>query len=325
MRLIFAGTPEFAAAALAALHDAGHDIALVLSQPDRPAGRGMKLTPSAVKQAAGRRGLKVAQPVSLKTPEAQDALRAVGADLMVVAAYGLILPQTVLDIPRRGCLNIHASLLPRWRGAAPIQRAILAGDRETGITIMQMDAGLDTGAMLLKAPLPIALDDTAGSLHDKLAQSGAASIVEALSRLDTLTPQLQDNTLATYAAKLTKEEARLDWARAAEDLVRAVRGYNPVPGAHTLLSGNGVKIWQAAVRHAAIGAPARGTPPDTRPSGGLGAAPGEVLEADERGIVVACGRDALRLTELQMAGGKRMSAAAFVAGHALRPGSLFGH
>jgi len=325
MRLIFAGTPEFAASALLALADAGHDIALVLTQPDRRAGRGMKLTPSAVRRAAQVRGLPVFQPSSLKTAEAQNALRAAAADVMVVAAYGLILPQSVLDIPRLGCLNIHASLLPRWRGAAPIQRAILAGDAETGITIMQMDSGLDTGAMLLKTALPIAPDDTAGSLHDKLAQAGAASIVEALARPDMLTPFAQDNTLATYAAKLTREEARLDWARPADELARAVRGYNPVPGAHTLLHGSGVKIWQAAVQIAASELPARSTPPDARPSGGLGAAPGEVLVTNEHGIVVACGRDALRLTELQIAGGKRMSAAAFIAGHGLRPGSFFGH
>ena len=325
MRLIFAGTPEFAASALLALVDAGHDIALVLTQPDRPAGRGMKITPSAVKRVALACGLPVFQPSSLKTAAAQDALRAAAADVMVVAAYGLILPQSVLDIPRLGCLNIHASLLPRWRGAAPIQRAILAGDAETGITIMQMDSGLDTGAMLLKTALPIARDDTAGSLHDKLAQAGAASIVEALARADTMTPLAQDNTLATYAAKLTREEAELNWARPADELARAVRGYNPAPGAHTLLYGSGVKIWQAAVQVAASEVPAGSAPPDTRPSVGLGAVPGEVLEADAHGIVVACGRDALRLTELQMAGGKRMTAAAFIAGHALRPGSFFGH
>ena len=325
MRLIFAGTPEFASSALLALADAGHDIALVLTQPDRPAGRGMKFTPSAVKRAALARGLPVFQPSSLTTAGAQDTLRAAAADVMVVAAYGLILPQSVLDIPRLGCLNIHASLLPRWRGAAPIQRAILAGDAETGITIMQMDSGLDTGAMLLKTALPITPDDTAGSLHDKLAQTGAASIVEALARADTLIPFAQDNTLATYAAKLTREEAQLDWARPADELARAVRGYNPAPGAHTLLHGSGVKIWQAAVQVAAGGVPAGSILPDTRPSGGLGAAPGEILKADAHGIVVACGRDALRLTELQMAGGKRMTAAAFIAGHTLRPGSFFGH
>ena len=308
MRLIFAGTPAFAAAALAALADAGHEICLVLTQPDRPAGRGMKLTPSAVKQAAQARGLPLYQPTSLKSAEAQDALRAVAAEVMVVAAYGLILPQAVLDIPRRGCLNIHASLLPRWRGAAPIQRAILAGDELTGITIMQMDAGLDTGAMLLKTTVPIRDDDTAGSLHDTLARAGAASIVEALARLDQLRPQAQDDALATYAAKLTKEEARLDWSRPAADLARAVRAYNPVPGAHTSLDGQMVKIWRAT---------AQGSNPP-------GTAPGEVLAADEHGIVVACGEGALRIAELQLAGGKRMDAAALAGGRALLPGKVLG-
>ncbi|MCU0810040.1 MAG: methionyl-tRNA formyltransferase [Thiobacillaceae bacterium] len=308
MRLIFAGTPAFAAAALDALAEAGHDIALVLTQPDRPAGRGMKLTPSAVKQAAQARGLPVFQPTSLKPAEAQAALRAVSAQIMVVAAYGLILPQAVLDIPHRGCLNIHASLLPRWRGAAPIQRAILAGDKETGITIMQMDAGLDTGAMLLKTAVPIENEDTAGSLHDTLARVGAASIVEALARLDELTPQAQDDALATYAAKLTKEEARLDWSRPATELARAVRAYNPVPGAHTLLDGRMVKIWQATTQ-----API--TP---------GGRPGEVLATGECGIVVACGEGALRIAELQLAGGKRMDAAALATGHALLPGKILG-
>jgi methionyl-tRNA formyltransferase len=308
MRLIFAGTPAFAAAALDALAEAGHDIALVLTQPDRPAGRGMKLTPSAVKQAAQARGLPVFQPTSLKPAEAQAALRAVAAEVMVVAAYGLILPQAVLDIPRRGCLNIHASLLPRWRGAAPIQRAILAGDEVTGITIMQMDAGLDTGAMLLKAAVPIDDEDTAGSLHDTLARVGAASIVEALARLDEITPQAQDEALATYAAKLTKEEARLNWSQPAMELARAVRAYNPVPGAHTLLDGQMVKIWQAT----------------SLASNTSGGSPGEVLATGERGIVVACGEGTLNIAELQLAGGKRMTAAALVAGHALQPGRLFG-
>jgi methionyl-tRNA formyltransferase len=308
MRLIFAGTPAFAAAALDALADAGHEIALVLTQPDRPAGRGMKLTPSAVKQSAQARGLPVFQPTSLKSAEAQDALRAVAAEVMVVAAYGLILPQAVLDIPRRGCLNIHASLLPRWRGAAPIQRAILAGDEVTGITIMQMDAGLDTGAMLLKTAVPIDDEDTAGSLHDKLARAGAASIIEALARLDELTPQAQDDALATYAAKLTKQEARLDWSRPAVELARAIRAYNPVPGAHTVLDGQIVKIWRATAQ--GLDQP--------------GGRPGEVLAADERGIVVASGEGVLRIAELQLAGGKRMDAAALVSGRGLLPGKILG-
>ena len=305
MRLIFAGTPPFAAAALEALADAGHDIVCVLTQPDRPAGRGMKLTPSAVKAAAQARGLPVAQPASLKSPEAQAELAALQPDVMVVAAYGLILPQAVLDIPRRGCLNIHASLLPRWRGAAPIQRALLAGDVQTGITIMQMDAGLDTGAMLTKTVVPIRETDTAGSLHDALAAAGAQAIVAALSGLDGLTPERQDAALATYAAKLGKEEAQLDWTQPAATLARAVRAYNPVPGAWTLLDGAPLKIWAA---EATAGA-------------GL---PGTVLRADAEGLVVAAGDGALALREIQPAGSKRMPAAAFLAGRPLAPGSRLG-
>ncbi|WP_324779826.1 methionyl-tRNA formyltransferase [Thiobacillus sedimenti] len=305
MRVIFAGTPPFAAAALNALADAGHDVVLVLTQPDRPAGRGMKLTPSAVKQAALARGLPVHQPATLKTPEAQAELRAAAADVMVVAAYGLILPQAVLDIPRLGCLNIHASLLPRWRGAAPIQRAILAGDTETGITIMQMDAGLDTGAMLSKTVVPIRATDTAASLHDVLAKAGAEAIVAALANPGAWAAAAQDEAQATYAAKLSKEEARLDWREAAESLARAVRAYNPAPGAWTLLDGAPLKVWAAAVV----------------PGGGK---PGEILRADAAGLVVACGSGALALQEIQPAGSKRMTAIAYLAGRALAPGSRLG-
>ena len=304
MRLIFAGTPPFAAAALEALAEAGHDIALVLTQPDRPAGRGMKLTPSAVKTAALARGLPVAQPLTLKTPEAQAALAAVRAEAMVVAAYGLILPQAVLDLPEQGCLNIHASLLPRWRGAAPIQRAILAGDAQTGITIMRMDAGLDTGAMLSKTVVPIRDTDTAASLHDTLAAAGAAAIVAALTRLDALTPEPQDDSQATYAAKLSKEEARLDWARPAAELARAVRAFNPAPGAWTPFEDAPLKIWSA------------------RAVAGQGA-PGTVIAAGDA-LVVATGDGALAVDELQPAGGRRMTAAAFCAGRALAPGVVLG-
>ncbi|MGE5321037.1 MAG: methionyl-tRNA formyltransferase [Hyphomicrobiaceae bacterium] len=306
MRIIFAGTPPFAAAALNALADAGHDIALVLTQPDRPAGRGMKLSPSAVKQAALARGFPVYQPNSLKTPEAQAELRMADADVMVVAAYGLILPQVVLDLPRFGCLNIHASLLPRWRGAAPIQRAILAGDAETGVTIMQMDAGLDTGAMLSKTVVPIRVDDTAASLHDVLAAAGATAIVAALANYPALVPVAQDEAQATYAAKLSKDEAQLDWDRPADQLARAVRAYNPVPGAWTLLDGAPLKIWAAQV------APDAG-------------APGEVLRAEADQLVVACGSGALALQEIQPAGSKRMGAAAFLAGRPLSSGVRLGH
>jgi len=306
MRIIFAGTPPFAAAALNALADAGHDIALVLTQPDRPAGRGMKLTPSAVKQAALARGLPVSQPVSLKSPEAQAELRPVAADVMVVAAYGLILPQAVLDLPRLGCLNIHASLLPRWRGAAPIQRAILAGDAETGITIMQMDAGLDTGAMLSKSVVPIRDDDTAASLHDVLAAAGASAIVAALAHDATRVPVAQDEAQATYAAKLSKDEALLDWRQPADVLARAVRAYHPAPGAWTLLDGAPLKVWAAKAASNA-------------------GEPGTVLRADAEGLVVACGGGALVLREIQPAGGKRMRADAFLAGRPVAPGTRLGH
>ncbi len=305
MRLIFAGTPPFAAAALDALADAGHDIVRVLTQPDRPAGRGMKLAHSAVKQAALARGLPVVQPASLKTPEVQAELAALAPEVMVVAAYGLILPQAVLDLPRHGCLNIHASLLPRWRGAAPIQRAILAGDAQTGVTIMQMDAGLDTGAMLTRTAVPIRPDDTAGSLHDTLAALGAEAIVAALAQLDTLAPEAQDEREATYAAKLGKDEARLDWTLPADVLARAVRAYDPVPGAWTQLDGAPLKVW-AAEAVAGEGAP------------------GTVLAAHGGELHVACGQGALALRTLQPAGGKRMSAAAFLAGRPLAPGTRLG-
>ena len=310
MRILFAGTPPFAAAALDALAEAGHDIVLVLTQPDRPAGRGMKLTPSAVKQAAQARGLPLYQPASLRTPEAQAELAVVDADVMVVAAYGLILPPAALDLPRFGCLNIHASLLPRWRGAAPIQRAILAGDTETGISIMQMDAGLDTGAVLAKTVVAIRETDTAASLHDTLAAAGAKAIVAALANYPALVPEAQDDTQATYAAKLTKEEAKLDWRQPADVLARAVRAYNPAPGAWTLLDGATLKVWSTQV---AAG-------PDADP---LRAEPGEVLQAEADRLVVACGSGALVLQEIQPAGGKRMSAAAFLAGRPLPAGTRF--
>jgi len=341
VRIIFAGTPPFAAAALNALADAGHEIVLVLTQPDRPAGRGMKLAPSAVKQAALMRGLPLSQPASLKTPEALAELRTADADVMVVAAYGLILPQAVIELPRFGCLNIHASLLPRWRGAAPIQRAILAGDPETGITIMQMDAGLDTGAMLAKIALPIRDGDTAASLHDALAETGARAIVAALANYAALAPEPQDAAHATYAAKLSKEEAKLDWIRSAPELERAVRAFNPAPGAWTLLDGAPLKIWSARVV-AGIGSPKDAEPLRSKRRGESFAsqgdtdflraeahersyAPGEVLPADAGQLVIACGNGALSVQELQPAGSKRMTAAAFLAGRPLPPGSRLGH
>lgn len=268
----------------------------------------MALQASPVKQLALKQGLPLHQPLSLKSEEARQPIIEARPDVMVVAAYGLILPQTALDIPRLGCLNIHASLLPRWRGAAPIQRAILAGDHETGVTIMRMEAGLDTGPMLLKASLPIADTDTAGSLHDKLAEMGARLIVEALPRLERgeLAGETQSEEGVTYAAKLEKAEAVLDWRQSGLMLGRAVRAFNPFPGTTAQIDGQTIKIWRAEP------APAPGT-----------GAPGTVLAAGADGIVVACGEGALRLTELQKAGGKRLAAADFLCGFALAPGQRF--
>jgi methionyl-tRNA formyltransferase len=303
MRLIFAGTPEFAAAALKALIAAGHDVPLVLTQPDRPAGRGMKLKMSPVKEVALAHGLPVAQPGNLRSQEARQPIHVANADVMVVAAYGLILPQAVLDMPRLGCVNIHASLLPRWRGAAPIQRAILAGDGSTGITLMQMDKGLDTGAMLSRAALPILESDTTGSLHDKLAELGAREIVALLPSLAAgqvvATPQ--DGALATYAAKIGKEEARLDWRRPARELDRRIRAFNPFPGAFCLIDQEPLKIWRAK---------------RVDDSGTAG----QVLAVTPHGFRVACGEGALEIGEVQKAGGKRLMAAAYLAGHGLQPG-----
>ncbi|KAF1048312.1 MAG: Methionyl-tRNA formyltransferase [Herbaspirillum frisingense] len=314
MKIIFAGTPEFAAVALEALYAAGHDITLVLTQPDRPAGRGMQLQASPVKQCAQKHGTPVAQPVSLrlngKYPEvAQEAhalLQATPHDVMVVAAYGLILPRSVLDIPRHGCINIHGSLLPRWRGAAPIHRAIEAGDAETGITIMQMEEGLDTGPMLLIESLPILENDTTGSLHDKLAALGGKMIVDALAKLERgelpATPQPEEG--ANYAAKIAKEEAALDFTQSAEQLARRIRAFNPFPGATGRFGETVVKLWQAHP----VTVAQRGEP-------------GQVLSADaQAGIVVACGEGALLLTELQKPGGKRLPATEFLKGFPLEGG-----
>lgn len=306
MKLIFAGTPEFAAQALQALLRAGHEIALVLTQPDRPAGRGMSLTMSPVKQLALVNGLLVLQPSSLKQPETQAQLANAQADAMIVAAYGLILPREVLDIPRLGCLNIHASLLPRWRGAAPIQRAILAGDNETGISIMQMDAGLDTGPVLLRFPVAIEEMETAQTLHDKLAKLGAESIVSALQQVQhgSLPSQAQDDSLATYAAKLSKAEARLNWMLPARELERAVRAYNPFPVAQGSFKGEIWRIWRSAMQNEA-------------------GQPGEVLRADRDGLLVACGQGALLLQEMQKAGGKRLPSAQFLQGNPVAAGDRF--
>ena len=306
MKIIFAGTPQFAASALAALHKE-HQIVAVLTQPDRPSGRGMQLTASPVKQLALQHGLPVLQPVTLKTEEAQHVLAALDADVMAVAAYGLILPKAVLQLPRYGCLNIHASLLPRWRGAAPIQRAILAGDNETGITIMQMDEGLDTGDMLLRHVCPIAANETAETLHDKLAGMGATSILEALRLLqdNKLKPIKQNKDEASYAAKLTKSEAQIDWRQDARQIERAVRAYNPFPVCHANFNGVMIKIWQAGL------------------CAGQHGGPGKVLAVDKRGITVACGKDSLRLEVLQRPGGKAQPADQFLQAIPVKAGDHF--
>jgi methionyl-tRNA formyltransferase len=311
MNLIFAGTPEFAALALAALLDAGHRIPLVLTQPDRPAGRGLKLTFPPVKALALERGLRVEQPTSLRDPASQamlhDLVREEHIDAMVVAAYGLILPQAVLDMPARGCVNIHASLLPRWRGAAPIQRAIEAGDTETGVGIMLMEAGLDTGPVLLERRTPIRDDDSGGTLHDRLAALGAEAIVAALARFDTLTPQPQTTTGVTYASKLAKSEGALDFRRPAIELARRIRAFDPFPGSQAALGTEIVKMW------AAKPLPARAS----------GSQPGEVLAVQAEGIDIACGDGVLRVTELQRAGGRRLSAQDFLAGNRVLAGDRF--
>ena len=319
MRVIFAGTPEFARVALAQLHAAGFEIPLVLTQPDRPAGRGMKLQASAVKQWAESHQIPVAQPRSLRLdgnyPEdaaaAREAIDAANADIMVVAAYGLILPQWVLDAPRLGCLNIHASLLPRWRGAAPIHRAIEAGDLETGVTIMRMDAGLDTGAMLLVEKLAIDATDTTGTLHDRLATLGGQMIVQALEQAGagalTATPQPANGV--TYARKIDKAEALIDWRQPAGVIERRMRAFNPAPGTVTTLDAVPLKLFCSVIDSC------------LHPSD-KGA--GTILLADQGGIAVQCGDGVLRITELQRTGGKRLPAAEFLRGTALVPGTVLG-
>lgn len=314
MKIIFAGTPEFAAVALKSLHDAGFDIPLVLTQPDRPAGRGMQLQASPVKQFALARNIPVAQPVSLRlngkypevAEEAHALLQATPHDVMVVAAYGLILPPSVLDIPKYGCINIHASLLPRWRGAAPIHRAVEAGDAETGVTIMQMEEGLDTGPMLLMERVPIAAGDTTGSLHDKLAGLGGKMIVDALRKLEQggLPAAPQPEAGVTYAAKISKDEAALDFTLPASVLDRKIRAFNPSPGAVASFDGVPVKLWRAELASFADGA-----------------ASGQVLAASaQEGVLIGCGEGVLRLMELQKPGGKRLPAAEFLKGFPLEGG-----
>jgi methionyl-tRNA formyltransferase len=310
LRVGFAGTPAFAAAALRAVVAAGFTVPVVLTQPDRPRGRGMQVVASPVKQLALQHGIALQQPVTLRGDDARAAALAVPLDVLVVAAYGLILPQAILDWPRHGCINIHASLLPRWRGAAPIPRAIAAGDASTGITIMQMDAGLDTGPMIASVPVAIASRDTAALLHDRLAAAGSDAIVDVLHQLlrdGKLAAVPQPAAGATYAAKLERAEAAIDWAASAPEIDRRIRAFDPVPGAFTHWRDEPVKVWSAQPSAARAGVP-----------------PGTVFGVGSDGIDVACGDGVLRLSIVQPAGGKRMDAAAFAAGRAVRPGMQFG-
>jgi methionyl-tRNA formyltransferase len=319
MKVIFAGTPEFAATALQAILDAGFEVPLVLTQPDRPAGRGMQLHASAVKQLALKHEIPVAQPISLRldgkypeiAAEAHALLRSTPHDIMVVAAYGLILPLSCLQIPRLGCLNIHGSLLPRWRGAAPIHRAIEAGDTETGITIMQMEEGLDTGPMLFKRELAILEQDNTGSLHDKLAELGGRMIVEALQQIDIapVTAEVQPESGVTYAAKISKEEAAIDFNLSAEIVARKIRAFNPFPAAHATLDNTVIKFWRAEVL-----------------AGESDSVSGTIVESSgAHGVVISCehGRSLLRVQELQKPGGKRLIAQDFLQGFPLHVGQIF--
>ncbi len=294
LKIIYAGTPEFAVPALQALIESPHQLVAVYTQPDRPAGRGRKLQFSPIKQCALEHDLELYQPQSLKNPQELENLQSLQADLMVVAAYGILLPQAVLDTPRLGCINIHASLLPRWRGAAPIQRAIEAGDRETGITLMQMDAGLDTGAMLARAAIDISDSSTAASLHDELAQLGADLLMQNLAAIEqsTIHSEVQDDTEACYAAKLSKQEARVNWDKSSAILQREIRAFNPWPVSFSYLGDQLVKFWQASFSETLCDHP-----------------PGQVLAHDREAIHVCCGNGVLSISELQLAGKKRTTAA----------------
>ncbi|WP_419209138.1 methionyl-tRNA formyltransferase [Photobacterium leiognathi subsp. mandapamensis] len=294
LRIVFAGTPDFAARHLAALLSSQHDVVAVYTQPDRPAGRGKKLTASPVKAIALEHNIPVYQPVSLRNEEAQQELAAIDADIMVVVAYGLLLPQEVLDTPRLGCINVHGSILPRWRGAAPIQRSIWAGDTETGVTIMQMDIGLDTGDMLKVATLPIEATDTSATMYEKLAELGPDALIDCLSDIadGTAVVVKQDDEQANYAKKLSKEEALINWTMDAAAIERCVRAFNPWPMSYFTVAEQNVKVWQTAVE-----------------ADNQGKAPGTILSADKQGILVATGNGALRLISLQPPGKKAMSAA----------------
>ena len=302
MNIIFAGTPDFSVPALQSLLDSPHDVVAVYTQPDRPSGRGRKTHASPVKQLAQLHDIAVFQPVSLKSAEAQQALAALRPDLMVVIAYGLILPAAVLALPRLGCVNVHASLLPRWRGAAPIQRAILAGDKETGVCLMQMDAGLDTGPVLASTRCAIQADDSASQLHDRLAQQGAQLLSDNLVAIEqsALEPRQQDEALACYASKLEKAEARINWIMAADEILRCIQAFNPWPVAETRYGDRQLRIWDARVI-----------------AGEADALPGTVLVADKEGIEVACGKGRLQILKLQLPGGRAVSAGEFINAHAI--------
>ena len=310
LKVVFAGTPDFAASVLQALLASQHEVIACYTQPDRPAGRGRKLTPSPVKALAQEHGIEVYQPLNFKNPNDIEQLAALNADIMVVVAYGLILPKAVLETPRLGCINVHASLLPRWRGAAPIQRAIAAGDAETGVTIMQMDEGLDTGDMLLKSSTPISPEDTGGSLHDRLAEMGAKDAVIALDQISANQHQAepQNDTLANYAHKLSKEEAKLDWQQSAKALNDLIRAFNPWPVCHTELNGDKVRLWQAQALAETSNQP-----------------PGTIVAAHKDSLDVACGEGLLRLTELQLSGAKRLPVSAILNSKAdlFAPGNAF--
>ena len=306
MKIIFAGTPEFAVPALAALIAAGHQIVMVLTQPDRPAGRGMKLKASPVKVLAEQHGLHVFQPETLKDTAVQAQIEAVHADVMIVAAYGLIIPTVVLNMPKFGCYNIHASLLPRWRGAAPIHRSLLVGDAETGVTIMEVVPALDAGAMVSKGAVPITENDTTQTLHDALSKTGADLMVQAMAELEekgSLPATQQDESLVTYAHKLEKSEAAIDWQKSAVELSRQVRAFNPFPVAQGILKGEVCRIWMATAKEGK-------------------AKIGEIVSVHD-GVTVGCGDGLLHITELQAPGGKRLRAQAFVQGHNLQIGDLF--
>ena len=306
MRIVFMGTPDFAVPSLQALIDAGHEVCAAYTQPDKPQGRKQVLTPPPVKVLAQQYGIPVYQPATLKDAAEQERLRALAPEAIIVAAYGKLLPKAVLDIPPRGCINVHGSLLPRWRGAAPIQWAVIAGDKTAGVTTMRMAEGLDTGDMLLKYETPIGARETAGELFDRLAQAGAALLVETLDRLDDITPVPQEDSQSCYAHMLDKEMAVIDWAKSAHEIDCLIRGLSPWPVALTTLDGARLKVYAA------------------QPVSGAGR-PGEVLESDpKKGFVIACGADALRLDEVQLVGGKRMKSADFLRGHAIPRGTILG-